>query len=108
MGMDSKKLALVIAGGMPPPNRLRPGGSMKFGEDGGGDDPGSDDATESPQEDQDESESGETGGGKAALKAAFDAMKTGDMSAAWDSFCDAIDIAKNRSKPSGNEKGGPY
>jgi TolA-binding protein len=106
MSMDSKKLAIVIAGGMPPPNQLKKGGSMKMDDTGGDSSDGADEG-ESPQDEQDESDSGEKGGGKAALRAAFDAMKSGDMDTAWDEFCDAIDIAKNRST-GGNEKGGPY
>ena len=106
MAGDSKKLAILIAGGMPPPDRLKKGGSMNL--DGGSEDSGgTDEPDESDTEKQDESDSGEKGGGKAALRAAFDAMKSGDMDTAWDEFCDAIDIAKNRSS-GGNEKGGPY
>ena len=82
MAMDSKKLGAVIAIGMPPPNKLK--GAM--GKDEG----------ESDQDAQSESDSGESGGGKAAFMTMMTAMKNDDMAAAWDAFCDAVDIAKNR------------
>jgi hypothetical protein len=87
--MDSKKLGAVIAIGMPPPNKLK--GAM--GKDEG----------ESDQDAQSESDSGESGGGKDCLRKMMDAMKAGDVDTAWDQFCDAVDIAKNR----GGDSGGP-
>lgn len=84
----SKKMGIIIATGMPPPNKLK---RSMMG-------PGSKDEGESDQEAQDETDSGESGGGVDALKSMYDAWKSGDNTAAWDAFCDAVDIAKSRGK----------
>lgn len=85
-----KKIGLVIAAGLPPPGKLKRAMMAK-------------DEGESSQDAQDESDSGDSGGGVDAISTMRDAMKGGDMTAAWDAFCDAVDIAKNRSsKPEGD------
>ncbi len=86
--MDSpKKMGLIIAAGMPPPNKLK---RARMGDEG-----------ESDSEAADEAESGGSGG-EMALGAMWDALKAGDKTGAWDAFCDAIDMAKNRSGGEGS------
>jgi hypothetical protein len=87
MAMDSKKLGAVIAIGMPPPDKLKK--AMAHSDEG-----------ESEQDAQSESDSGEMGGGKGAFMTMMKAMKNDDMDGAWDAFCDAVDIAKNRNNDS--------
>jgi hypothetical protein len=83
MALDNAKhTGLVVALGMPPPNKLK---KAMMG--------GPKDEGESDAEAQNEDESGKSGGGEMALKAMWDAMKTGDFTAAWDAFSDASDIA---------------
>jgi hypothetical protein len=82
---NAKHTGLVVALGMPPPNKLKK--SMMGGADDGKGDEGESDA-----EAQDEMDSGKTGGGEMALKDMWTALKTGDTTAAWDAFCDAQKI----------------
>jgi hypothetical protein len=91
MAMDNaKKTGLVVALGMPPPNKLKK--AMSMAKDEG----------ESDQEAQDEADSG-GGGGEMALGTMWDALKSGDKTAAWDAFCDAMQIAKGKADDAGSE-----
>lgn len=92
MAMDNAKhTGLVVALGMPPPGKLKK--SMMGGKDEG----------ESDAEAQNEDNSGKSGGGEMALKAMWDALKAGDMTAAWDAFSDAQDIAYSAEKKNPDE-----
>src|SRR5712675_267320 len=91
MAMDNAKhTGLVVALGMPPPDKLK---KSMMGKDEG----------ESDAEAKNEDDSGKSGGGEMALKAMFDAMKAGDMTAAWDAFSDAQDIAYSAEKKNPDE-----
>lgn len=96
MAMDNaKKTGLVVALGMPPPSKLKK--------------PAPADEGESDQEAQDEADSGGDGGGEMALGTMWDALKAGDKTAAWDAFCDAMQIAKvkgDEPKAEGDSYGG--
>lgn len=90
--MEAKKLGILIAGGMPPPDKLRRAMAKSSSDDG------ADAPDDGPPEDD------ETEGGASALKDAFDALKSGDEKGAWDAFCAAIDIAKNRDAGSSSDE----
>lgn len=78
----AKKLGIIIAGGMPPPGKLKRGMA----------DDGADPANAGPDESDD------AGDGPSALGDVWDALKAGDKAGAWDAFCDAVDMCANRDK----------
>jgi hypothetical protein len=84
MADNAKKIGLVIASGLPAPGKMMKRGMSDEGE--------------SDSDAASEADSGDEGGGMSALGDMWDALKQGDKTAAWDAFCDAIDIAKNRDK----------
>lgn len=90
MAMDNAKhTGLVVALGMPPPGKLKKAMAKDEGE--------------SDAEAQDEADSGDGGGGEMALGTMWDALKSGDKTAAWDAFCDAMQIAKGKSEDAKSE-----
>jgi hypothetical protein len=93
MGMDAKHIGLIVAEGMPPPGALH---KAMMGKGGGSGSPS--DEGESDAEAQGETDSGESGGGADAMASMYKAWKAGDNASAWDAFCDAVDIAKARTK----------
>jgi hypothetical protein len=79
----AKKIGILIAGAMPPPGKLKKSMSS------------SGDEAETSDESDDESSSDE---GMQAFGDMMDAMKSGDKSAAYDAFMDAVRLCSIKAK----------
>lgn len=90
MSSDAGRLGIIIAKGMPPPDKLK---RRSNGDDSGGD------MTEgSPDEEHSDDMAGESAVGDFAA-----AMKSGDHAAAWLAFKDMMDICNGADDKSDGE-----